>query len=84
MFTFIFQKYNIRQAQVSFVGHILLYFLNLLRANQNGPRAAFGPRAVVWTPLLYKDSLIFKTSKYLYLQCIINYKGADYICAGRG
>ena len=30
---FTFKKYNIRQAQVSFVGHISLYFLNLMRAD---------------------------------------------------
>ena len=37
MFRDTFNKYNTRKAQVSFVGRIPLYFLNLLRADQNVP-----------------------------------------------
>ena len=37
MFTDVFKKYNTRQDQVSFVGRIALYFLNLLRADSKWP-----------------------------------------------
>ena len=53
---YVFKKYNIRQAQVSFVGHIPLYFLNLLRADSKWSTAAIGPGSRSFdTPELEED-----------------------------